>query len=182
MSLLHSLPAPQQTIPETASGEVTIAATVGLYEPPPYLRRTDFVPRKEADFGDGGAFPEIPVAQYPLGMGRQKEVAKTLAVTIDADGDVNYDEVVKQGQNREKTVFSRHSDIVPKVDELNKLESRVVDSDDEEVKETARATWESLQRVVDKKIQVANPKTVGPLPGPAQFIKYTPSQQGHQVF
>eukprot|EP00210_Caulerpa_lentillifera_P000987 g951.t1 len=113
-------------------------------------------------------------------MGKQKVVAKTLAVTIDADGDVNYDEVVKQGQNRDKTVYSRHSDIVPKVDELNKLESRIVDSDDEEVKETARATWESLQRVVDKKIQVANPKTVGPLPGPAQFIKYTPSQKGHQ--
>lgn len=34
---------------------------------PPYGQRKDWIPRTEADFGDGGAFPEIHVAQYPLG-------------------------------------------------------------------------------------------------------------------
>lgn len=34
---------------------------------PPYGQRKGWVPRTEADFGDGGAFPEIAVAQYPLG-------------------------------------------------------------------------------------------------------------------
>lgn len=53
--------------------------------------------------------------------------------------------------------------------------------DDEEVKETAKETWNALQRVVDMKIQAAQPKTLGPKPGPAQYIKYTPSQQGAQV-
>jgi len=36
---------------------------------PPYLSRNNYVPRKLSDFGDGGAFPEIHVAQYPLDMG-----------------------------------------------------------------------------------------------------------------
>ena len=121
MSLLHSLPAPQRALPDREGNETAAAVSVGYIEPPPYLRRTEFVPRKESDFGDGGAFPEIPVAQYPLGMGREKEVAKTLAVTVDADGEVNYDALVKQGQNRDKIVYAKHSDIVPKVDELNKL-------------------------------------------------------------
>lgn len=36
----------------------------------PYGQRQNFVPRAQEDFGDGGAFPEIHVAQFPLDMGR----------------------------------------------------------------------------------------------------------------
>lgn len=36
-------------------------------EPPPYGHRKGYVPRIQEDFGDGGAFPEIFSAQYPLG-------------------------------------------------------------------------------------------------------------------
>lgn len=42
--------------------------------PPPYGQREGFIPRTEEDFGGGGAFPEIPVAQYPLGLGKKKTV------------------------------------------------------------------------------------------------------------
>lgn len=34
---------------------------------PPYGQRKGWIPRTEDDFGDGGAFPEITVVQYPLG-------------------------------------------------------------------------------------------------------------------
>lgn len=61
------------------------------------------------------------------------------------------------------------------------VQSMMEKPDDEEVKETAKETWNALQRVVDMKIQAAQPKTLGPKPGPAQYIKYTPSQQGAQV-
>lgn len=37
---------------------------------PPYGQRKSWIPRTEADFGDGGAFPEITVVQYPLGKRR----------------------------------------------------------------------------------------------------------------
>lgn len=37
--------------------------------PPPYGQRSGWRPRSAEDFGDGGAFPEIAVAQYPLDMG-----------------------------------------------------------------------------------------------------------------
>jgi SNW domain-containing protein 1 len=33
---------------------------------PPYRHRQGFVPRTVEDFGDGGAFPEIHVAQYVI--------------------------------------------------------------------------------------------------------------------
>ena len=36
---------------------------------PPYGKRKGFVPRNPEDFGNGGAYPECHIAQYPLGMG-----------------------------------------------------------------------------------------------------------------
>jgi hypothetical protein len=41
---------------------------------PPYGKRQGFVPRSVEDHGDGGAFPEIHVAQYPLNMGEPLDV------------------------------------------------------------------------------------------------------------
>jgi SNW domain-containing protein 1 len=69
-----------------APGPKTFAAV------PPYLKRKGFVPRKPDDFGDGGAFPEIHVSQYPLNMGRPKKAGAggtstaIVAVDVDADG------------------------------------------------------------------------------------------------
>lgn len=54
------------------------------------------------DFGDGGAFPEIHVAQFPLEMGRQKKTSNALAVQVDAEGKIKYDAIAKQGQNKDK--------------------------------------------------------------------------------
>ncbi|KAI5281908.1 mRNA splicing protein, partial [Ascosphaera acerosa] len=45
--------------------------------PPAYGHRAGWRPRNPEDFGDGGAFPEIPVAQYPLDMGKKSGGAAT---------------------------------------------------------------------------------------------------------
>ena len=39
---------------------------------PAYGRRRGWVPSSAEDFGDGGAYPEVRVAQFPLEMGRKK--------------------------------------------------------------------------------------------------------------
>jgi SNW domain-containing protein 1 len=39
---------------------------------PKYGERKGWVPRALKDFGDGGAFPEIHSAQYPLNMGKKE--------------------------------------------------------------------------------------------------------------
>ena len=54
---------------------------------PPYGNRANgkWIPRTPADFGDGGAFPEIHAAQYPLGMGERnekKEKSNALALQV----------------------------------------------------------------------------------------------------
>ena len=73
-------------------------------EPPPYGARSGFVPRTIHDFGDGGSFPEIHVAQFPLGLGKPKnKKSNALAVHLDQDGKVKYDALVRQGHDKEQT-------------------------------------------------------------------------------
>ncbi|CAD7699334.1 unnamed protein product [Ostreobium quekettii] len=189
MSLLHSLPAPAHVplakpAAKGASGDSADQAATGApgREPPPYLRRKGFIPRCPEDFGDGGAFPEVHVAQYPLEMGRRDGAGgagKTLSVTVGADGEVSYDAIVRQGSNGKKVVAASHAELLPKVDALASGEGLERPGADAE-QETVKDTWEALQRVVEAKISAAQPKTLGPRPSAPQYIKYTPSQSGPQ--
>jgi SNW domain-containing protein 1 len=63
------------------------------------------------DFGDGGAFPEIHVPQYPLGMGMKgkESVSSTLAVQLDAEGKIKYDLIARQGHSKDKVDLNFHN-------------------------------------------------------------------------
>ena len=146
---------------------------------PPYGKRAGFVPRRPEDFGDGGAFPEIHVAQYPLGMGRRddKGGSKILALTVDAHGSVAFDAVVKQGENAGKIVYSKHSDLVPKI---ATSDSQAPDEEEEEqkqIEETTERTKAALEKVVNVRLSAAQPKNVPTHDSESKFIKYKPSQQ-----
>lgn len=67
-----------------------------------------------------GAFPEIQVAQFPLEMGKkdQNSSNKMLATTVGADGNINFDAIVKQGRNKDKHIATSHNSMVPKLDNL----------------------------------------------------------------
>jgi SNW domain-containing protein 1 len=54
-------------------------------------------------------------------MGREGGArgAKTLAVSVGADGDVSYEAILRQGSNRDKIIHSDHRALVPKVDLLD---------------------------------------------------------------
>ena len=77
---------------------------------PPYGKRRGWIPRVADDFGDGGAFPEIQVAQYPQNMGRAgggggsggPSSSKALAVQLDGQGKVKYDLIARQGHGKDK--------------------------------------------------------------------------------
>ena len=61
------------------------------------------------DYGDGGAYPEIPVAQYPLGMALKKSSSNALAKQVDATGKVKYDAIAKLGHAQEKVKYNLNS-------------------------------------------------------------------------
>ncbi|RLM78491.1 SNW/SKI-interacting protein [Panicum miliaceum] len=145
---------------------------------PPYGKRAGFVPRRPEDFEDGGAFPEIHVAQYPLGMGRRddKGGSKILALTVDAHGSVAFDAVVKQGENAGKIVYSKHSDLVPKI-ATSDAQASDDDEEQKQIEETTERTKAALEKVVNVRLSAAQPKNVPTHDSESKFIKYKPSQQ-----
>ncbi|KAL4145975.1 hypothetical protein PRNP1_011848 [Phytophthora ramorum] len=150
----------------------------------PLRVQQQFVPRRNEDFGDGGAYPELHVAQFPLGMGKKggkgahSKNGGTLALQVRGDdGKVSYDAIVTQ-QHRDKTkVYTKFSDIVEKDGDASAL---ALPSKDEEV-ETANRTKDALQALVQGKVASALPTNVGRQKSAketAKYIRYTPNDQG----
>lgn len=131
-----------------------------------------FVPRTSKDFDDGGAFPEIHIAQYPRQMGNPhvrkgaiEQVAGTLNmsrtllnVEVDEHGKANYDAVITGGTNAGKKVFTKHRDIVPlsRNGEQPKAEDVALPSGDDAAR-TAERTGAALQALISTKVAAAKP-------------------------
>ncbi|CAH2328450.1 SNW domain-containing 1 [Pelobates cultripes] len=185
MALASFLPAPTQLSQDQLEAEEKIRAqksrqtalVASRREPPPYGHRKGWVPRAPEDFGDGGAFPEIHVAQYPLDMGRKKRVSNALAVQVDAEGKIKYDAIARQGQSKDKVIFSKYTDLIPK-EVMNEDDPDLQRPDEEAVKELTEKTRQALDKAVSQKIAAAMPVRAADKLAPAQYIRYTPSQQG----
>ena len=82
--------------------------------PKPYGQRSGWRPRQQEDFGDGGAFPEVPVAQYPRHMGRKTtSSSNALAISVDTNGLVQYDTIARQGHTETRTIHASFADLIP---------------------------------------------------------------------
>lgn len=186
MELSSILPAPVQTIwdrdDERRRKEASFSTSNALVSAqsiaPPYGQRRGWVPRNVTDYGDGGAFPEIHVAQYPLEMGRKKDsTSNALAVQLGPDGKVKYDVLAKQGHSKDKIVYSKLSDLLP-VEVMSENDPSLEKPDQEEIDDITERTRQQLMKITNSKIAAAMPVRAAEKQAPAQFIRYTPSQQG----
>ncbi|KAH8280714.1 hypothetical protein KR054_004077 [Drosophila jambulina] len=188
MSLSSLLPTPTNAVWDrederrlAARGAPKIGALVSAkIAAPPYGQRKDWIPRTEADFGDGGAFPEIHVAQYPLGLGAPGNVGKksdALAVRLDDKGKIKYDAIARQGHGKDKIVYSSISQLLP-AEVLAEDAEELMRPDEETVAETTEETRLALEKLTNQKITSALPVRHAQKAAPAQYIRYTPSQQG----
>ena len=55
------------------------------------------------------------------GVGSSSGRDTTLAMTVNAEGDINYDSILRQGRNKDKIIYSDHKSLVPKVDALREV-------------------------------------------------------------
>lgn len=190
-------PLPKKTIPSYEERCNTATAMAKL-TPEQRKRQASqlFVPRSLADFADGGAFPEIHVAQYPRHMGnphvkrsttfttntavagKQSTSTALVNVEVDEQGEVSFDAIVKGGTNADKTVFTKYSD----------LRGGPADQDaialptPEEEEATKQRTQAALQGLVSKQTALDKPSgsamvnaaTSQNVESKTQFIKYNP--------
>ncbi|PGH11928.1 pre-mRNA-processing protein 45 [Helicocarpus griseus UAMH5409] len=148
--------------------------------PPPYGKRSGWRPRNPEDFADGGAFPEIPVAQYPLDMGRKgtSSTSNALTVQVDAEGKVKYDAIARQGHGENRIVHASFKDLIPLRQRVDMGEISLDRPSQEEVKEQMEKTKAALAKLVTGAVAAQKPKNVnsGKRNEPT-FVRYTPANQ-----
>ncbi|CAM9190200.1 unnamed protein product [Chrysoparadoxa australica] len=173
------LPAPRHTYevhPEPGLAAAPAEAPKTGPAVPPYLNRGNFTPRMPQDYGDGGAFPEIHVAQYPLQMGNPNASSSVsssiVALDVDETGTVKHDAIVKQGSNKGTLVQTSLNTLKEKEGDKEKL---ALPSNEEE-QATAERTRMALEKIVGSKMASSTPvgklQVVKPEP---KFVRYTPN-------
>eukprot|EP00055_Hartaetosiga_balthica_P018816 m.135423 g.135423 ORF g.135423 m.135423 type:complete len:492 (+) comp9996_c0_seq1:68-1543(+) len=145
---------------------------------PPYGQRHGFKPRKPEQFGDGGAFPEILIAQFPLGMGKKGAQASQqkkdiVSIQFNESGNVKYDALLRQGHHDDMVIHSSYKDLVP-VDVSTDDDMRKLPSEDEIAKQTEE-TKNALLKIVDGKVASDRATHVELTNRDATFIRYTPA-------
>ena len=148
--------------------------------PPPYGKRSGWRPRSADDFGDGGAFPEILVAQYPLDMGRKgtASTSNALAVQVDAEGKVKYDAIARQGHSENRIVHSSFKDLIPLRQRADAGDLSLERPSEEEIAQATEKTKLALEKLVNGAVAAQKPKNVkGATRAEPTYVRYTPANQ-----
>ena len=147
--------------------------------PPPYGQRIGWRPRSAEDYGDGGAFPEVPVAQYPLDMGRKNtSSSNALAVQVDAEGKVKYDAIARRGHNDNRIIHTSFKDLIPLRQQAIAGELSLDKPSDEDVAASTEKTKLALEKLVTGAVAAQRPKNVkGITRNDPTYVRYTPANQ-----
>ena len=147
--------------------------------PPPYGQRIGWRPRSAEDYGDGGAFPEVPVAQYPLDMGRKNtSSSNALAVQVDAEGKVKYDAIARRGHNDNRIIHTSFKDLIPLRQQATAGELSLDKPSEEDVVASTEKTKLALEKLVTGAVAAQRPKNVkGITRHDPTYVRYTPANQ-----
>lgn len=150
---------------------------------PPYGKRKGWVPRTAADFGDGGAYPEVPIAQFPRDMGNKDKngpSSNVVSLQLDGDGKIKYDALIKHGMNQDVILHTGYDSLAPVA--ITRDDPRRVLPSEDLIQETAERTSSAFAKIVGGKLETAQGKVTAGIKEQqhkeAQFIKYTPANQG----
>ncbi|MCJ1475847.1 mRNA splicing protein [Lambiella insularis] len=147
--------------------------------PPAYRQRAGWRPRSVEDYGDGGAFPELLVAQYPLDMGRKStSTSNALAVQVDAEGKVKYDAIARRGHNDKRIVHASFKDLIPLRQRADVGDISLDRPSEEEVAAATEKTKNALAVLVSGAVAAQKPKNVkGITRNEPTYVRYSPANQ-----
>jgi SNW domain-containing protein 1 len=161
-----------------ASSSAVVVRRAG---PPSYRQRQhdkSWRPRLAEDYADGGAFPEIAMAQYPLEMGRPGAAkSNALAVTLDAQGKVQYDAIARLGHSDNRVIHASFKDLIPLRQRADAGEIDLSRPSAEVVAETTERTRAALATLISGAVAAQKPKNINVGRKEATFVKYTPASQ-----
>jgi SNW domain-containing protein 1 len=148
------------------------------YQIPAYGQRKGWRPQGQEDFGDGGAFPEIHVAQYPLEMGkkgRRTNSSNTLALQVNSEGKLDYDVIARQGHSNTRVIQTSFTDLIPLRQRANAGDISLARPSSEEIKSTADRTKAAIDKILTGKVEASKLGAVAKKPNEPTYVRYTPS-------
>ncbi|KIW06435.1 uncharacterized protein PV09_02882 [Verruconis gallopava] len=162
--------APRVVPASSLEGQVVLKKT----NIPPYGSRSNWRPRSQEDFADGGAYPECHVAQYPLDMGKKK-VTTAGALVLKSDKSIA-ETIARQGHKDSRIVHSSFKDLIPLRARADAGEIELSRPSEEEVEATRRRTEEALQALVNSASAAQKPKSIKKANDEPTYVRYTPHQ------
>lgn len=176
---------------------------------PFYGHRDGFVPRDSVHFAEGGAFPEIHVAQYPFGGGPTSSMPGAAAdITSTRIGDATFGGIMTVDTTSNNVIQTKHADVLPaslNVSEAGaellrkpKFTLYLISLNSDTTRLVMLFSFQIIDRPPDDITQITLAKTrdvilgriekksgVEQLPVPSagavpEYIKYTPSKQSAQ--
>lgn len=147
---------------------------------PSYGSRQGWLPQGDDDFGDGGAYPEIHVVQYPYNMGKpqtSKTQSNSLIKQLDIHGNVAYSALSGVGHYKGRVNHSKISDLMPQ-ELTTENDPSLMRPGKDEVDETTERTKLALLGFANETFGSAKPIKEIQKRTSAQYIRYTPAIQG----
>lgn len=147
--------------------------------PPAYGSRTGWRPRSAEDYGDGGAFPEVHVAQYPADMGRKtNSSSNALVLQVNEEGKINYKAIAERGHRENRIIHSEFKDLIPLRQRADAGDISLQRPSEEEVAASKAKTQEALTKLVNGATAAQKPKNVqGITRAKPQYVVYSPGEQ-----
>lgn len=90
---------------------------------------------------------------------------------------MKYSAIARQGHSADKVIYSKLTDLLPS-EVLAEDDPSLQKPNEEDIQELTEKTKQALEKLTNAKISAAMPVKAAPKAAPAQYIRYTPAQQG----
>jgi len=91
-----------------------------------------------------------------MGKENKESVSNALALQLTSDGKVKYDVIARQGQRKDKVIYSKLSDMLPS-EVINEDDPSLQKPDAEEVADITEKTRAALEKLTNSKVSAALP-------------------------
>ena len=111
-------------------------------------------------------------------MTNGKTTSNALQVQVDAQGNIQYDAIARQGHDKNRIIHTSIKDLVPLRQRADVGEINLDRPGEQEVQETAERTRQALEKIASNQIAASQPKNVAKATkSEATYIRYTPANQ-----
>lgn len=107
--------------------------------------------------------------------GSSQKTSKSLALTINSEGKVDYEAIARQGHSKTRIIQTNFQELIPLRQRVKNGDLSLERPSQEVVQSTAEKTQAAIQKILDAKLGASKPKSLRGKPNEPTYVRYTPS-------